>query len=135
MADAGGTLGWPEETVPVLRVSNAAESAAWYKRLGFCLEWEHRFEPNFPVFASIRRGGDGAGARLFLTEHTGGGVPFGSHVYWRVTDVDPVAAEFRVPVQRVDGPRWKHDPGWLAVRQRARSWLHLSRPVAMMSGD
>jgi hypothetical protein len=43
-----------EEVIPILRVSNAA--AAWYQRLGFVHEWEHRFEPGFPAFLSIARG-------------------------------------------------------------------------------
>jgi hypothetical protein len=45
-----------EEVIPVLRVSNAAAAAAWYERLGFSQEWEHRFEPGFPVFVSVARG-------------------------------------------------------------------------------
>ena len=45
-----------EEVIPILRVSNAAAAAAWYQRLGFAPEWEHRFEPGFPAFVSIARG-------------------------------------------------------------------------------
>ena len=36
-----------EEAIPILRVSNADAAAAWYRRLGFSREWEHRFEPGF----------------------------------------------------------------------------------------
>ena len=45
-----------EEVVPALRVANAAEAVAWYERLGFTKQWEHRFEPGMPAFVSIARG-------------------------------------------------------------------------------
>jgi hypothetical protein len=45
-----------EEVIPILRVSDAAVAAAWYERLGFGQEWEHRFEPGFPAFVSVARG-------------------------------------------------------------------------------
>jgi hypothetical protein len=38
-----------EEVIPILHVRNAAPAAAWYQRLGFAQEWEHRFEPGFPA--------------------------------------------------------------------------------------
>jgi hypothetical protein len=50
-----------EEVIPVLYVEDAARAVAWYERLGFKKEWEHRFEPGLPfsfqwredVFVSI----------------------------------------------------------------------------------
>jgi hypothetical protein len=35
--------------------------------LGFAVEWEHRFEPGFPVFTQVSRDG----LALFLAEHEG----------------------------------------------------------------
>jgi hypothetical protein len=60
-----------EEVVPILRVANAATSVAWYERLGFRKEWEHRFDPDCPAFVSIAYGR----ARLFLSEHRGDARP------------------------------------------------------------
>jgi catechol 2,3-dioxygenase-like lactoylglutathione lyase family enzyme len=94
---------WTEETVPVLRIADRDVALAWYERLGFTEEWTHRFTPTSPAFVSVRRGPDGAGVRLFLSEHTGDAVPGGS-VYLRVDDVDPLAAEFGVEVEDA-GPR------------------------------
>jgi len=79
-----------DEAIPILHVTDASQSAAWYERLGYTQEWEHRFEPSFPAFVSIAR--DGA-ARLFLSEHAGDATP-DSLVYVRVPDVDEVANEF-----------------------------------------
>ncbi len=88
---------WPEETIPILRITDAARALAWYRRLGFVEEWTHRFEPHFPAFVSVRRGTPGDGVRLFLSEHRGDAVENGL-VYLRVADVAPLAAEFGVEV-------------------------------------
>jgi len=95
-SEAAGPV-WPEETVPILRVSDAGAALRWYRRLGFEEEWTHRFEPGFPAFASIRRGTPGTGVRIFLSEHHGDAQPNGL-LYLRVSDVAPVAAEFGVEV-------------------------------------
>jgi hypothetical protein len=88
---------WPEETIPILRIADAAVALAWYARLGFVEEWTHRFEPDFPAFVSVRRGEGDAGCRLFLSEHTGDAAPNGL-VYLRVDDVAPIAAELGAAV-------------------------------------
>ena len=82
-----------EEAIPVLRVADAAAAVAWYGRLGFTKEWEHRFEPGLPAFVSVARGR----VRLFLSEHRGDARP-DTLVYLRVGDVDAVATEFGVAV-------------------------------------
>ena len=83
-----------EEVIPILRVRNAADAVAWYERLGFRQEWEHRFEPGLPAFVSIARGG----VRLFLSEHTGDARP-DTLIYMRVADVASIAKEFQVEVR------------------------------------
>jgi hypothetical protein len=45
-----------EELIPVLRVEDAGRAVAWYEQLGFHKQWEHQFEPGFPLFVSIARG-------------------------------------------------------------------------------
>jgi len=76
-----------EQAVPVLRTRDAEATLVWYARLGFVKEWEHRFEPGFPLFLSIIRGD----LRLFLSEHHGDAVP-GTVAYLRLRDVDAAAA-------------------------------------------
>ena len=102
MSQVGGPASWAEETIPVLRVANVRAALPWYQRLGFQQEWEHRFEPHFPAFASLRRGPEGPGVRVFLSEHQGDAAAVGL-VYLRVSDVRPIAAEFQAPVHQVDG--------------------------------
>jgi catechol 2,3-dioxygenase-like lactoylglutathione lyase family enzyme len=65
--------------------------------LGFQIDWEHRFEPVFPVFMQVSRDG----LAFFLTEHTGD-CPVGGLIHLYVPDVDAWFSEFRqkgVPVQ------------------------------------
>ena len=82
-----------EEVVPVLYVEDAGRAAAWYERLGFAKEWEHQFEPGFPLFVSVARGR----VRLYLSEHKGDARP-DTLVHLYVRDVDRVAEEFGVVV-------------------------------------
>jgi catechol 2,3-dioxygenase-like lactoylglutathione lyase family enzyme len=79
-----------DESIPILRVDDAARAVSWYERLGFVKEWEHRFDPSFPAFVSIARDGT---ARLFLSEHRGDAQP-DTLAYLRVADVDAIAREF-----------------------------------------
>ena len=86
-----------EEVIPILHVKDAAVAVAWYARLGFTQQWEHRFEPGLPAFVEVARGR----VRLFLSEHKGDARP-DTLVYLRVRDVDAVADEFGV--QTEDAP-------------------------------
>jgi len=92
----------PEQRViPALRITNYERAKAFYVgKLGFTLEWEHRFEPTFPVFMSISRDG----MRLYLTEHTGD-CEVGGLVHFLIPSVDLWHREFRERgVQATDPP-------------------------------
>ncbi|WP_431045905.1 glyoxalase superfamily protein [Streptomyces sp. P1-3] len=80
-----------EEVIPILHVEDAAAAVAWYGRLGFTQQWEHRFEAGLPAFVEVARGR----VRLFLSEHKDDARP-DTLVYLRVRDVDAIAAEFGV---------------------------------------
>src|SRR5579884_1718240 len=54
---------------------------------------EHRFEPGFPWFLCVARGG----VRIYLSEHRGDASP-GALLHLYVKDVDTVSAEFGIPV-------------------------------------
>ncbi|WP_431903230.1 glyoxalase superfamily protein [Amycolatopsis thermoflava] len=89
-----------EEVIPILRVADAAAAVAWYERLGFTKQWEHRFEPDLPAFVEVARGP----VRLFLSEHTGDARP-DTLVYLRLRDVDAIAVSFAVPVEEAPWAR------------------------------
>jgi catechol 2,3-dioxygenase-like lactoylglutathione lyase family enzyme len=82
-----------EEVVPVLYVEAAARAVAWYERLAFRKEWEHQFEPGFPLFVSVARGN----VRLYLSEHKGDARP-DTLIHLYVNDIDAVSEEFGIPV-------------------------------------
>lgn len=108
-----------EEVIPVLRVSNAGAAVAWYARLGFIFEWEHRFEPGFPAFVSVARGG----VRLFLSEHTGDARP-DTLVCLRLRDLEAIAKEFGVAVETMPwGPE-------VALRDPDGNRLRIGDPLA-----
>ncbi|MBX3438288.1 MAG: VOC family protein [Planctomycetaceae bacterium] len=80
----------PQTVIPQLRTTDARRSIAFYvDGLGFQIDWEHRFEPGFPVFLQMTR----AGQTLFLTEHAGD-CQVGGAVYFVVPDVDACFHEF-----------------------------------------
>lgn len=83
--------------VPFLRVRDAEAAAAWYARLGFAVEWRHRFEPHLPLFISIVR--PELRWQLFLSEHEGDARP-GALVYLYTDQVEPIASEFGVEAER-----------------------------------
>lgn len=76
-----------ERLAPVLRVRDADAAVAWYARLGFARQWEHRFAPDLPRYVSIAR----PGMEIHLSEHAGDARP-GTLVYLYVDDVDALAA-------------------------------------------
>lgn len=80
--------------VPIFRVDAAGSVLPWYRRLGFEVTGEHRFEPGFPLYVFLRRGD----VQLHLSEHTGDAPP-GSVAYFHVDDVDAIAAEFGATVE------------------------------------
>lgn len=80
-----------QRVIPALRITDDVLSKAYYvEKLGFSVEWEHRFEPHFPVFMSICRDG----MRLYLTQHSGDCEPRGL-VHFVVEDVAALYKELQ----------------------------------------
>ena len=78
-----------QRVFPQLRMTSWKRTRAFYvDGLGFAVDWEHRFEPGFPVFAQVTRDG----LSLFLTEHTGD-CQVGGAAYFVVDDVDALYRE------------------------------------------
>jgi catechol 2,3-dioxygenase-like lactoylglutathione lyase family enzyme len=95
-----------ESLQAILRVADTDRAVAWYARLGFTKEWEHRFAPDLPAFVSVVRGS----LRIFLSEHEGDARP-DTLLYLWVDDLDTIAIEFDVEPERAgwdDGVREVH---------------------------
>ncbi|MEZ0491410.1 glyoxalase superfamily protein [Kineococcus sp. TBRC 1896] len=88
-ASATGPAGQLGAPVPVLRVQDGAAALEFYTAvLGFTCLWEHRFEPDLPLYARVRRDD----AELDLSEHCGDGTP-GTAVWVPVRDVRELRRE------------------------------------------
>src|SRR5262245_64149041 len=58
--------------IPVMRIFSVEKAHEFYlDYLGFRLDWEHRFEPNLPLYMQVSRGN----LVLHLTEHYGDCTP------------------------------------------------------------
>ncbi len=80
-----------QRVFPQLRMTDWERTREFYADgLGFDVDWEHRFEPGFPVFAQLTRDG----LSLFLTEHAGD-CQVGGAAYFVVDDVDALFREIR----------------------------------------
>jgi catechol 2,3-dioxygenase-like lactoylglutathione lyase family enzyme len=90
-----------QRVVPALRITNYERSKAFYVgQLGFRVEWEHRFEPSFPVFMSVARDG----MQIYLSEHRGD-CQVGGLVHFVIEDVDGWYREFTARgVQPTESP-------------------------------
>ena len=96
-----------QRVMPTLRMTDFTRSKQFYvDGLGFQVDWEHRFESGFPVFAQVSRDG----MAFFLTEHTGD-CPVGGLIHLYVNDVDAWFDEFRRRNIRVQEPPNEDLPG------------------------
>lgn len=78
-----------EQPIPVLRMFDETKAREFYLGfLGFAVEFEHRFEPELPLYLGIRRGS----LVLHLTEHHGDACP-GSAVFIPVSNLEALCDE------------------------------------------
>jgi catechol 2,3-dioxygenase-like lactoylglutathione lyase family enzyme len=61
-----------DRVIPVLRIFDIAKADEFYQGfLGFSVDWDHRFDPDAPLYRQISRGN----LVLHLSEHHGDGNP------------------------------------------------------------
>ncbi|MBT0994858.1 bleomycin resistance family protein [Cellulomonas sp. DKR-3] len=93
--------------VPVLRIQDEALARELYvEYLGFVVEWEHRFDPEAPLYLQVRRGA----SVLHLSEHHGDGVP-GTVVRIPVSDLRALHDEVAARGHRRVRPGIESSPG------------------------
>jgi uncharacterized glyoxalase superfamily protein PhnB len=75
--------------VPILRIFDEARAREFYLGfLGFSVDFEHRFEPDTPIYMQVSRGD----CRLHLSEHHGDGTP-GNRIRVQVDELEAYHAE------------------------------------------
>lgn len=73
-----------ESAIPIVRIFSVEKAKEFYLDfLGFTMEWEHRFEPELPLYAQISR----SDLTLHLSEHHGDASP-GSTVFVWMTGIE-----------------------------------------------
>jgi hypothetical protein len=78
-----------DRVVPILRIFDVGKTREFYVDfLGCRVDWEHRFEPQAPVYMQVSR----AGLVLHLSEHHGDASP-GATVYVEVVGLDDLHRE------------------------------------------
>lgn len=76
-------------TTPILRIFDEAKAKEFYvDYLGFSVDWEHRFQPDLPLYLQISRDD----CLLHLSEHHGDCCP-GAAMRIEVSDIDGLHAE------------------------------------------
>jgi uncharacterized glyoxalase superfamily protein PhnB len=74
---------------PILRIFDEAKAREFYLEfLGFKLDWEHRFEPGFPLYMQVSMGG----CTLHLSEHHGDVCP-GASIRIETDELDAYHAQ------------------------------------------
>ncbi|MDN7143031.1 VOC family protein [Pseudomonas sp. JQ170] len=93
--------------IPVLRIFSVEKAKEFYLDfLGFTLDWEHRFDPDLPLYAQVHRDG----LILHLSEHHGDSTP-GSTVFARVEDIEALQRELIAKQYGYSRPQ-AQDVGW-----------------------
>jgi len=74
----------PGTVTPILRIFDEAKAREFYVEfLGFTVDWEHRFEPDLPLYMQVLKGD----CVLHLSGHHGDACP-GSAVRVAITGLD-----------------------------------------------
>lgn len=101
-----------KRVIPILRIFSEEKAREFYvDYLGFHVDWEHRFEPNLPLYMQISRDG----LVLHLTEHYGDSTP-GSKIHIDFEGVRELHAEITAKNYNYLRPGLCDDPNWGTVQ-------------------
>lgn len=77
------------QTIPIIRIFDENRAKDFYLGfLGMSLDWEHRFEEDFPIYMQVSK----ENLVFYLSEHSGNCNP-GSKVFVNVSDLDTLFQE------------------------------------------
>jgi uncharacterized glyoxalase superfamily protein PhnB len=93
-------------TTPILRMFDEVKAREFYLQyLGFQVVFEHRFEPQLPLYMGVARDG----CVLHLSEHHGDASP-GAAMRIEVSDIDALQSELASRSYRHARPAVEHMP-------------------------
>ena len=103
--------------IPIFRIYSLEKAREFYVGfLGFNVDWEHRFEPDAPVFMQVSRDG----LLIYLSEHHGDGTP-GSLAYVAMTGVRDLHRE-------LNDKKYRHNRPGLQQQEWGRTELTVTDP-------
>jgi catechol 2,3-dioxygenase-like lactoylglutathione lyase family enzyme len=103
--------------IPIFRIYSLEKAREFYVGfLGFKVDWEHRFEPDAPVFMQVSRDG----LPIYLSEHHGDGTP-GSIAYVTMTGVRELHRE-------LNDKKYRHNHPGLQEQEWGRTELTVVDP-------
>ena len=77
------------QAIPIIRIFDEAKAKEFYLDfLGMSLDWEHRFEPGFPIYMQVSRDG----LVFHLSEHSGDCTP-GSKTFVNTDELEALHCE------------------------------------------
>lgn len=92
--------------IPILRIFDESKMREFYLGfLGFNLDWEHRFEPEMPLYAQVSRGD----CLIHLSEHVGDATP-GSAIRIAASDLDAYHADLTAKQYKYYRPGIQQQP-------------------------
>jgi catechol 2,3-dioxygenase-like lactoylglutathione lyase family enzyme len=119
--------------IPVLRMFSVDKAREFYIGwLGLTVDWEHRFEPEAPLYMQLSR----AGMVLHLSEHHGDGSP-GAHVFVRMAGVADFHREITAKNYKYNRPALEDQPWGLTftVVDPCNNRLHFNEPPRRSEGE
>lgn len=94
------------QTIPILRIFDEQKAKEFYIGfLGMNLDWEHRFEKDFPIYMQASKGN----LVLHLSEHSGDCTP-GSKILVNVSDLDTLHQEIMSRPYKYNKPAIERAP-------------------------
>jgi uncharacterized glyoxalase superfamily protein PhnB len=89
------------QTIPIIRIFDEEKAKEFYLDfLGMVLDWEHRFEPGYPIYMQVSLGE----FVLHLSEHSGDCTP-GSKVFVNVSALDPLFEQIAARPYKYNKPK------------------------------
>lgn len=99
------------QSIPIFRMFSVEKAREFYLAyLGFAVDWEHRFEPELPLYMQVTRGG----LTLHLSEHHGDCTP-GARIFVEMTGVKELHAELGAKNYGYLWPGLNKEPWGLSV--------------------